>query len=373
MKLQSAKCPNCGEKMEIYSVPPSMREGIKNLQWWRCPCCWQNVKDESKLESFEHDRVLELGNNYLDANNWQEAYTTYSRVLEKYTWNANAWLGKGIASIGLGLSRYSEDNSTAGGMFREAEQYLKKPLETFYSDSLGMPGVCVTEPTQLEFYRRIISDLKSETALDTEIHRFASSLLSFLRVPTRYSALEIWPDLCTRLFRLGEFYFVIVRQLIPKIETIATWHYDIKHALWDLVLYAERADMWDKAFEYSGVRTNPASQVGWFLIKLKFSTAECFQQLSPIILEEPDENTMIIRGRVKKQKHSPPHKDTWVDYFEDYTFHRIIQRPESIQQDWRERGIQPSGYGEWRCEKILDPEKIEEGMFQWGRSINEAG
>lgn len=96
MVFKAAKCPNCGGELQL----PDNRETVK------CMYCGGEVVVQKAIRDYAPqvniDNLLELADKALEAGNFSEAYTYYSKVLEVEPKNYKAWFGKGRATCWLG-------------------------------------------------------------------------------------------------------------------------------------------------------------------------------------------------------------------------------------------------------------------------------
>ena len=104
MEFRAAKCPECGGDLQ---VPPD-RDVLK------CMYCGKDIVVRQAIEQGQAKSVenwLRLADAAAEAENQEEAYRYFTKVLEVDTGNSRAWFGKAVAagwSSNLSQNRYTE-------------------------------------------------------------------------------------------------------------------------------------------------------------------------------------------------------------------------------------------------------------------------
>jgi len=116
VKLIPANCPNCGGALQISA----------NTKVTKCPYCGHNViiQDPTRIsvqKNVNIDKLLKLAGISEESENYQDAYTYYSQIIEYEPENVEAWLGKGFTAGMLS----SEENIRV----REASSYTHQAFE----------------------------------------------------------------------------------------------------------------------------------------------------------------------------------------------------------------------------------------------------
>lgn len=314
-------CPNCGCQMRRH---PGIKTGEYGISWqpfhiyqkeigktWMCLYCGHEVSINKELQPYGRDYNQERGEEYLKKQDWQEAIVAFTRVIDKFTWSANAWIGKGIAAIGLGLDSLQKgDKNQAKQFFEKAKQYLATPLETpsdywCFGDYDTRKGIA--ESNRLEFYQSLVSGFASEKIASEDIEHIVDALfeLCYFQRYVAHSKLEWGKEFCAKLLRIGEFYFSLVKWLKPDLEDDPHYFERLEHAVYHLEFLASRSDQKTKAIHYAGISTNPYTRLKSSTDKALrfFKEFHYIEVQQPVVVEHPDKNNVILRVRVKIKMH----------------------------------------------------------------------
>jgi len=94
----AVKCPSCSANLQIPD----------DVEFVTCEYCETSIKvrDYIRVETdYDVPEWIKIADNAYKGENYEEAYEYYNMVLEKESFRANAWIGKGISA-----GRLSEEN-----------------------------------------------------------------------------------------------------------------------------------------------------------------------------------------------------------------------------------------------------------------------
>jgi len=333
---------------------------------WYCRYCGYEVSINKELQPYGRNYDQERAEEYLKKRDWQEASTAFTKVIEKFAWSANAWIGKGIAAIGLGLDSLQRgDKKQACQHLEKAYLYLTTPLET-PGDYWGLgyvTGKRIAESNRLEFYQSLVRSFAPKHSASEDVEHIVESLLGLcnLQKYVDFSKLEWGEKLCAKLLRIGEFYYSLVKWLKPDIEDDCDYFERLEDAAGHLVFLASRSEQKTKTIHYAGISTNPYTRLEWSVHNsLRFlKNLHDIEVQRPVIIGNPDQNHILLRVTVKIKMREVVdgfkgiYKYYWKNYEKDFPFTR-----------------QPDG--RWVCDIEL-PKKldgiweVDEVMKTWNR------
>jgi len=250
-------CQNCGCRMIDNSFYEPGGFGIK---WhpiqiyekkiavkraWICQYCDHEVPFTKAKIQFTHDLEKERAEILLKSGDWLEADHGFTQVILNYPWSANAWIGKGISAIAMGieLSDVGKDKY-ALQYFKMAAIYLSKPVETPYDEwvysNKYKTKVGLAEPSNYEFYKYLIENLKLKTVSDELIYPLAKIILTKLIVPSHCRYDQHGRLMLEKILRMGKLYYSIIKWIKPNIGDDQEYSYVNEEALMQLRIVEEK-------------------------------------------------------------------------------------------------------------------------------------
>ena len=123
MEFRSAKCPSCGGELQV----PIEKDVVK------CMYCGNDInvgKAITETSAANVSSLLTLATTAMDGNNYEEANSYFTKILEVDEKSIEAWIGKGVSAV-MNATRANQTYGEAAKIdiwneLKTAEVYFKK-------------------------------------------------------------------------------------------------------------------------------------------------------------------------------------------------------------------------------------------------------